>query len=70
MSCLKNYLILIIILAILCVIFNYCQENFGVYRWPYYRNRRHIYPVRPWYYFSPWYWRRPYNYSQVSPISA
>jgi hypothetical protein len=77
MSCLKNYLILIIILAIIYIIFNYCQENFGVHRLPYYRNRssrrrrrRRIYPIRPWYYTYPWYWRRPYNYSQVSPISA
>ncbi len=84
MSCLKKYIIFISILTIFLLCYIYCvdQEDFGVYGRRYLRPRR-IHPYyyynynRPMYwrdYLSPWswyyYWRRPYDYSQVSPVLA
>lgn len=84
MSCLKNYMLIatIFIVAVIILTYPMSQEDFSVYRrrrYPYRYYRRGYYSYypqyRPWYwydYVSPWswyyYWRRPYNYSQVSPV--
>ncbi len=81
MDILKNYLVVAVILTVslLCYCYYRQQEDFGVYR----RRHRRVHPYyyynynRPWYwydYLAPWswyyYWRRPYDYSQVSPVLA
>lgn len=82
MSCLQNYMLIAIIFVGAVFILTFpTQEDFVLYRrrYPYRNYRRGYYPYyqtyRPWYwydYVSPWswyyYWKRPYNYSQVSPV--
>ena len=86
MDYLKNYIMLIVltVIGILAYCWYKQQEDFGVYRRRYggrYGRRIHPYYYysynRPWYwydYLAPWswyyYWRRPYDYSQVSPVLA
>jgi hypothetical protein len=85
MDCLKNYVVLavLLVIALLCYSYYRQQEDFGVYRRRYRRPYRRIHPYyyynynRPWYwydYLAPWswyyYWRKPYDYSQVSPVLA
>jgi hypothetical protein len=84
MDCLKNYIVLAVLLVVALLGYSYFkQEDFGVYRRGYRRPYRRVHPYyyygynRPWYwydYLTPWswyyYWRRPYDYSQVSPVLA
>jgi hypothetical protein len=85
MDCLKNYIVLAVLLVIAILGYSYYnqEEGFGVYRRGLRRHHRRLHPYyyygynRPWVwydYLTPWswyyYWRRPYDYSQVSPVLA
>lgn len=83
MNCLKRYIVFAVLFVLIILCYNYFnqQEDFGVYRRRHIKPYGRIHPYyyynynRPWYwrdYLTPWswyyYWRRPYDYSQVSPV--